>query len=469
MRRLSSFRAKAMTGYAAVVLLLAGGMIFAIRRLDALATGQIAQFRTEESGITLVEHLRWSGEAIVSVGRGFLLSGDASLLSRLQNAEDDFDQIVQALKDDTLSPSAAALVAEVERAATNFTRRQKQLVAARQQGVDTEELARRFEAELLPLQSELGQSLNRLVNHKEAALQDAYEQGAATRAQLSFWMHSLLGFLVLMSLGTSWYFARLLARSYRQEQDALETAQKALATRDELMGIIAHDLRNPLSAIRMKATLLRKGAESEKSRGQAESIEHVTLRMEHLIKTMLDVATLEAGRLSVTPAPCDVEDLLREVVEMFGSLSAAKQVGLQLRGVNKSGLTIRADRERVLQVFSNLVGNAIKFSPQGGQVVIALERQGETVRFAVSDSGPGIASEHLPHLFDRFWKHEMAGTKGTGLGLFIAKGIIDGHGGRIWAESDPGHGATFYFTLPITEPARAEDSPTGTREPPTLA
>ncbi|HYI02191.1 ATP-binding protein [Hyalangium sp.] len=469
MRRLSSFRTKAMAGYAAVVLLLAGGMTFAIRRLDVLAAGQIAHFRMEEDEITLVERLRWSGEVLVSTGRGFLLSGDAALLATLHEAEGDFDRSFQALKNDSLSPSAASLVAEVERAATSFTRRQKQLVTARQQDVDTGELARRFETELLPLQHELGQSLNRLVDYKEAALKDAYAQGTATRAQLSSWMHSLLGVLVLISLGTSWYFSRLLAQSYRQEQDALETAQKALATRDELMGIIAHDLRNPLNAIKLKATLLRKGAESEKFREHAESIEHITLRMEHLIRSMLDVATLEAGRLSVTPAPCDMAGLLREAVEMFSNLSAAKPLGLQLRGVNMPGLTVRADRERVLQVFSNLLGNAIKFTPQGGQVVIAVERQGEAVRIAVSDSGPGIASEHLPHVFDRFWKHEKAGKKGTGLGLFIAKGIIDGHGGRIWAESEPGHGATFSFTLPIAESARAEASPTESGDHPTPA
>jgi signal transduction histidine kinase len=161
----------------------------------------------------------------------------------------------------------------------------------------------------------------------------------------------------------------------------------------------------------------------------------------------------------VTPAPCGVEGLLREAVELFGSLSAAKQIELRLRGVSEPGLTVQADRERMLQVFSNLLGNAIKFTPQGGQVVLSVERQGEVARFAVSDSGPGIASEHLPHVFDRFWKHEAAGTKGTGLGLFISKGIITEHGGRLWAESAPGQGATFYFTLPLTQPAQAEALP----------
>jgi signal transduction histidine kinase len=457
MRRLTSFRAKAMAGYVAVVLLLAGGMMFALRRLEVLASSQIAHFRAEENEITLAERLRWSGEAVVSVGRGFLLSGDDTLLARLQVVEAGFDQSVEALKEVTHSPGDASLVADAERAATNFLLHQKQLVTAKRRGVDTQELVHRFEAELLPLQQELGEALNRLADTKEAALEGSYERGRAARVRLSSWMYGLLGFLVLMSLGASWYFARLLARSYVQEKEALETARRALATRDELMGIIAHDLRNPLNAIKFKAVLLGKGAETEKSREQAASIEHITSRMEHLIKSMLDAATLEAGRLTVTPAPCEVAELLRETIELVGSLSAARQIELQLRGEGEPGLTVQADRERVLQVFSNLLGNAIKFTPQGGQVVIAVERQGKAVRFSVSDSGPGIASEHLPHLFDRFWKHETAGKKGTGLGLFISKGIIDAHGGRLWAESAPGHGATFYFTLPIAEQAQATE------------
>jgi len=110
----------------------------------------------------------------------------------------------------------------------------------------------------------------------------------------------------------------------------------------------------------------------------------------------------------------------------------------------------------VLQVFSNLVGNALKFTPQGGCVTLTAEPQGAMVRFAVLDTGPGIAPEHLPRIFDRFWKNETSGTRGTGLGLFIAKGIVEAHQGRIWVESSIGQGAAFYFTLPIAEPAASQ-------------
>jgi signal transduction histidine kinase len=132
--------------------------------------------------------------------------------------------------------------------------------------------------------------------------------------------------------------------------------------------------------------------------------------------------------------PCTIEDLLRETTEMFATLATSKQVRLE-QTVKTPGLAVEADHERVLQVFSNLVGNALKFTPQGGCVTIAADRK---ARWSVSlclDTGPGIAPEHLPRIFDRFWKKDTSGTKGDGLGLFIAKGIVDAHGGRIWVES----------------------------------
>ena len=445
-----NFETKAKIGYTLLALVLAVGMAVSVRRLSSVADDQIARLRAEENEITLVERLRWNSELLVSNGRGYLISGDPDLLAQARDAALHFDENARALKSKTLSPRGVTLVAEAQQAAGNFRRIQEELLGARQRSEDTTVLIRRFEKELLPLRRKLEQSLARLVGHKEAALDNIYDEARTDRSQLALRMYGLLGLLLLAGLGIAWYFARLLGRSYRQEQEALEAARKALAARDEIMGIVAHDLRNPLGAITMKAALLQMGADPEKTRAQAESIEKITMRMEYLIRSMLDVTTIEAGRFSVTPARCVVGDLVHEVTEMFGSLSASKQVQFE-QTVKDPGLAIHADRERVLQVLSNILGNALKFTPSGGRVHLSVDRQAGEVRFAILDTGPGIPSQHLPRVFDRFWKDDAPGKKGTGLGLFIAKGIIDAHGGRIWVESEPGQGACFYFTLPVFE------------------
>ena len=253
--------------------------------------------------------------------------------------------------------------------------------------------------------------------------------------------------------------------SNRSASVALEKTRKAIAARDELMGIVAHDLRSPLNAITMKAALLKRGGDIETAR-QAESIESIATRMEYLIRTMLDVAVIEAGMFSVTPTRCDVDGVLSAALDMFGSVFGVKQIRFDV-SASEPGLTMMADHERVLQVLSNLIGNALKFTPQGGEVNVSATRHGEAVCFTVTDTGPGIAGDTLPRIFERFWKDTTRAQKGTGLGLFIARSIVEAQGGRIWVTSEHGSGSTFRFTIPVAkvESAASVHSDEGGRVP----
>jgi signal transduction histidine kinase len=436
------FETKALLGYFALTLVLVGGMSLSFRRLSSLFDEQIARVRSEEQKITLVERLRWHSEVIVSSGRGYLLSGDPIVLAELQGAVIEFDRNVN-----DVSTRPDPRVVDLLRSVRSFRRVQAELVSARQRSEDTRSLTDRFEGELLPLRRKLHQSLARLVAHDQVSLEGFYEAAARRRSRLALSLDVLRSLLVLAGLAVAWYFSKLLGRSYTRVVEANELARKALATRDEVMGIVAHDLRTPLSAITMKAALLGRGSDSEKVKQQAESIGKVAMRMEYLIKTMLDVTTLEAGKFSVTLAPCPVQDLLRETEVMFEPLATSKQIRLEL-WESEPDLWVLAERERILQVLSNLIGNALKFTPAKGHVSLRAEPEDSMVRFTVCDSGPGIHRDSLARVFDRFWKKETAGKKGTGLGLFIAKGIVEAHGGQIAVNSDLGQGAKFYFSLP---------------------
>ncbi|HEX2189296.1 MAG TPA: ATP-binding protein [Longimicrobiaceae bacterium] len=227
-----------------------------------------------------------------------------------------------------------------------------------------------------------------------------------------------------------------------------DEARRAVQAREEVLGIVSHDLRDPVATISMAAVSLLEELEDEAARRRLEIIRRSADRVARMIQDLLDVTRIESGRLPLDPAPARPASLLAEAREALEPVAA--RASLRLVAEVDDGLPrVRADRERVLQVFSNLVGNAAKFTPAGGTVTLRAEPGEEEVRFSVADTGRGIAPEQLPHLFDRFWQADRTDRRGLGLGLAIVKGIVAAHGGRVWAESAPGEGARFVFTLPV--------------------
>jgi signal transduction histidine kinase len=343
------------------------------------------------------------------------------------------------------------LLATVASAASDYKQAQRDVLIEKTAYSPSEEVLRQFEREAVPRRRRLNQTIDELIAYKERQLEAGRTEarGLTSRAVLTTTL--VLSLAVLASAFIAGTIGRHLTKMYRRERDAVDVAEGALAARSELLGIVAHDLRSPLSAIAMKAALLRKSpADVDRVRRHSESIGNVAMRMEHLIKSLLDAASIEAGSLSITPAPCEVEPIVHDTLEMLASLSSPRSVQLEAH-FKQPGLSISADRGRVGQVLANLVGNAIKFVFEGGRVEVTVERDGGDIRFTVTDTGPGIPSEHLAHVFERFWKAETGGKRGTGLGLYIAKGIVEAHGGRIWVESRLGQGAMFCFTLPSAE------------------
>lgn len=225
-------------------------------------------------------------------------------------------------------------------------------------------------------------------------------------------------------------------------------AQRATDARDEMLAIVSHDLRNPLSAILAAASLLGRAGASDDVRRKSAIIERAAHRMSLLLEDLLDVSRIDAGALTLERAPIDAAAVVQEAIEQQRGL--AEERAQTLVAEVADGLPrVSGDRERVLRVFANLLSNAIKFTPRAGRIVVRAARDGAAVRFAVEDSGPGVAPEQLPHLFDRYWQGRADTRQGAGLGLAIVKGIVETHGGRAWAESRPGAGSTFFFTLPL--------------------
>jgi signal transduction histidine kinase len=250
-----------------------------------------------------------------------------------------------------------------------------------------------------------------------------------------------------------------IAESSRAKSEALAAdnallyvqAQQAVRVREQILAIVSHDLRNPLATILMTTSVLSKRhLPEERRRGlplAVGRIERSAERMRRLIEDLLDFASIETGRLAINRRAEDPRAIIDETLASFEG--AAQEKRLVLAAEIGSGVPLGSfDRDRVLQVLSNLVGNAIKATAEAGHISLRVEARDPDLLFSVSDDGPGIAPEDLKHLFERYWRSDDAHYKGTGLGLAIARGIVAAHGGRIWAESGPGRGATFWFTVP---------------------
>lgn len=251
-------------------------------------------------------------------------------------------------------------------------------------------------------------------------------------------------------------FANLLAYE-RQDTDLrlqLERAHadRALTSREDTLAMVSHDLRALLSGISVSASLLKNVAKcvdpmAEVSR-YAEVIERFGERMNRLIGDLLDIASIDAGKLSVVRESNDVALLVRDSLETFRPAAAAHGIEVVCE-IGSDLPSVEFDEERILQVLTNLVGNALKFTAKGGKVSIRVEPRDHDVLLSVADTGEGIPGDRLEKIFDRFFRSDSKDRRGLGLGLHIAKSIVEQHGGKIWAESTPGRGSTFFFTLPL--------------------
>jgi signal transduction histidine kinase len=238
------------------------------------------------------------------------------------------------------------------------------------------------------------------------------------------------------------------AKLYRQEQQAVRV-------REQILAIVSHDLRNPVGTILLTTAVLAKrgGVVEERRRGLPLAlgrIKRAADRMQRLIEDLLDFASIETGRLAITRELHDPGSIIHETLASLEAAAQEKHLLLAAK-VQPHLPPVSCDRDRILQVLSNLVGNAFKATGPGGQITLRVERLGDELWFSVADTGRGISKQDLEHLFERYWRSDDAAYKGSGLGLAIAEGILAAHGGRIWAQSEPGQGATFWFALPYVE------------------
>jgi signal transduction histidine kinase len=399
-----------------------------------------------------------------SAFREYAATGDPRFIERYREAWLAEQQALERLRRlaPRIGPEVESLRIELVRRIARAHERQNAVVAG--------ELDRAAYIASIPAQEELYRAVLASIDAIQQAITRVYTgvaQELVTADRLAFYITISLALLTLAAvLAVIWFAARLRSLAIDAERRRRET-EEAVRIRDQVLATVSHDLRNPLHTIMLSAglvlELLPPGDEQEPQRRQLEIIQRAADRANRLIQDLLDVTRLEAGRLSIKPVRQDVAPLLEEVVELHRPQALKKSLSLEAE-VRGEVPPVLADHDRVVQVFGNLIGNAIKFTPEGGAIRIAAERAEHDVVFSVSDTGPGIPKEMQQKIFKPFWRPREAEGNGAGLGLAIARGIVEAHRGRIWVESEPGVGSTFFFTLPqATADARAAEDPEGRR------
>lgn len=234
------------------------------------------------------------------------------------------------------------------------------------------------------------------------------------------------------------------------EPPATVATAEAVKLRDNVLSIVAHDLRTPLSTIIMAADLLKQDATGPRTNRFLSMILNAADQADALIKDLTDVTRIEAHRLSLELSDEPLAYLMSSVTELFEPIAEAHGVALRCDTAAVRGVEVRVDHARFVQVLNNLISNAIKFTPAGGVVLIDACRIGDFAKVFVRDTGVGISTDELPHVFQRFWQAQHHHRAGAGLGLAIAKGVVEAHSGEIGVTSIPHVGSTFHFTMPLS-------------------
>jgi signal transduction histidine kinase len=246
--------------------------------------------------------------------------------------------------------------------------------------------------------------------------------------------------------------------------DLYRKAVSAARAREELLATVSHDLRSPLHTIAFTAALLEQGSPSlaAPAARHIERIVRTAEYMDRLLADLVDSAKIEGHRFLVDRAPCAVAPLVTDVVEMMSPLAARKSIQIETDLGAAASSIVWMDRARMSQVLTNLLGNAVKFTPEGGSIAVRAELRAGSAILSVRDSGAGMPQEDLGRIFDRYWQARQTAQLGAGLGLFIARGIVTAHGGTIWAESELGAGSAFFVSIPtspVPEPKEGADDP----------
>jgi signal transduction histidine kinase len=399
------------------------------------------------------ERLRYGAELVVATSRGYILTGEPGDRTRSASAARAFSSELLALRG-TAASNTAARLDQIKAAGLGYLQAAAEAERRRVRSGDPRRVLPYFDDILRPQRVLLQDRLAQFVRAEREAsqVQLARAQSEALGALVAVAMTTAMGLVVGVGLAVS---------VSRNLLDEFRTKERAVAARDEVLAVVAHDLREPLGTILAGSSILGKRLPPGGTAllPLAASIGRAARAMLSLIENVLEKARIDAGTMELLREPCDLAGLMAETRLLFQE--RADQRGVRLTTDVPPGMAaVCVDRERVLRVMANLVGNAMKFTPDGGEITLRASCEGGAIVISVSDTGPGIPAEDVPRLFDRNWQGRKSGSRGVGLGLYIARKIVEAHGGTIRAVSELGAGTSVLFSIP-SAPAHSGEGGAG--------
>jgi signal transduction histidine kinase len=409
--------------------------------------GQISRKLADE--LRLVQDLRLDAELVVTSGRGALISDEPADRARFDATRRAFELRLDEFRAQPLAHEAVAECAALELAARAYELGAADALRRRDAGHGLATVTPYFESTLEPLHDNFEAAAGELLDHQRAAFDAALldTESSAHGAELMLLVAAcgLVAVGALLAVKT----VRRLRDDYARLEAAHAAAAGAAAARDELIAVVSHDLRTPLQTVTLGASAIDDAPLADADRRALRRITNAAARMRRMVDSMLESARFDRDSVVLADDACDASELVDATVEQFEPRAADQSIALT---VGHADAALHVDRERVVEVLSNLVDNAFKHTPRGGAIRVTAEAHERDVRFAVADTGAGIAPADLPHVFDRYWQAAAQAPRGrrhgVGLGLYICKRLVEAHRGEIGVRSELGHGTEFWFTLP---------------------
>ncbi len=430
---------------------LLGFILFAILSLDKIVEEKNDLVFVHAEELILVQKLNYEISRQLAAIPIYALSGDESVLISLDRNQLDIANVMAMLKKRAHDQKVKEQLNEILLAEKSVHATAKAGVMMSRSGASTRDLHDYFNSprplndsrKLLSLLESL--VANKMIEFKNAKIEDA---NLSKRVLIS------LGVVSIICIIFAGFISSLLIKNIKHKKLNEEKMAYISNARKEIIDTVSHDLKNPLSSIKLgiqyvekKLSLKPNTMDEEVTKGIKTILRSVD-KMDKMIFNLLDHTKLEAGMLVLDSTDCELASFTNEVIEQFRPIADSKKIKLSLE-TEHLGKVIRCDQVRVEQVLSNIIGNALKFTPTGGEIHVMTSFKEDFVVISIKDSGHGISKDQLEHIFDRYWQVAETSKQGNGLGLAIAKIVVETHHGKIWAESELGKGSTFYFSLPV--------------------